>query len=99
MNNILKSFFTAIFASIAGFFSAGKSYQNKVNEHNQTAYQELKEKLRPYGDQFILPLCKRDKDGVLIKNKKYLKYEKIMKERKAYLIAKRRGKVKAVMFG
>ena len=88
MNSFFK-FFAAIFASITGLFSASKGYERKVNEHNAHAYEKLQRKLRPFAERFLLPVCKRDKDGCLIKNKKVKKYEKFLKERKIELLGRR----------
>lgn len=92
MNQFIN-FFTAFFALFTGLFSASKGRERKINTHNQEAYQKLREKLLPYAKQFILPVCKRDNNRVLIKNKKVLKYEKTMASRKRELLLMRGHKL------
>ena len=99
MNNFF-GFFTALFATFMGLFTASRGRERKVNEHNQGAYHEMREKLRPYAQRFLLPVFRRDKNDNIIKDKGYkdfLKYEKIMAERKIELLLKRG--CKAFMIG
>ena len=97
MKSAFFKFFVAIFALLGNLFTASKGYERKVNIHNQEAYQQMREKLYPFAEKFLLPVCKRDKDGVLIKDKLVKKYEKFIEERKAYLLNKRRARRKLVL--
>jgi len=79
--NLFTKFFASFFAIFAGLFSA-KGYQRKVNQHNQEAYQAMRNKLQPLAKRFLLPVCKRDKNGVLIKDKTNKKYDQFIKDQR-----------------
>jgi len=80
--NLFLKFFTALFATFTNIFSASKGWQRKVTRHNEGAYRELREKLHPYAQRFLLPVCKRDKNGVLIKDKTNKKYDQFIKDQR-----------------
>lgn len=90
--NFLKQFFgffAAIFASMFGGTSYKDRIHKRMNEHNQAAYSKMREKLHPYAKRFMLPLMKRDENGILVHTKQSRKYEDKMKERKEELLIKR----------
>ena len=71
--NLFTRFFGFFSAMFAGLFS-GTAYKdrltNRMAEHNQGAYNSMREKLSPYAKKFLLPLQERDDDGILRHTKK-----------------------------
>ena len=82
-------FFATIFATMFGGTGHKDRLLGRMNDHNQTVYNNLRESLSPYAEKFLLPLMKRDEDGLLVHTKKSRKYEERMKERKEALLMKR----------
>jgi len=95
----MKNLFVRFFTVLAAFFTAmftphyESGRMSKMNEHNLKTYQKLRERMGGYAEKFILPVCKRDKNGELIKNKKYLRYQRFIKERQEEFKLKRGHKV------
>ena len=99
MKNLFTRFFAMVMTFMAGLFSSLKMSKSergrmsKMHQHNVDAYQKLMERLHPYARKFILPVCKRDKNGELIKNKRYRRYVRFISQRKEELLLKRGCKV------
>ena len=91
-NNTMMTIFKNYLQAFFGFFmSIWMDSQQKTRDarrvmrmglNNQEHEAERRHKLKSYSDRFLLPVKKRDKNGMLVHTKQTRKYERFLEKQK-----------------